>query len=399
MKQGTTSDVVIKGFLEFCDPLQVRGWVFVPEHPLELVEVEVLCDGRMIGRVLANVYRQDLEAGSIGQGDHAFIFNFPAPLTAGELDRVTVRAVLTQDETVDLPRLRPASPAAASASAPRVAALNFPEIARDETQHPVFILGSARSGTSAMIGGLIRVTRYTGHEEGHFLGVLAPLLVHLQRYYGSKFDEFVTRSNTMIAQVPQQFMCDAIYHGLIVAMRTLYPDGCWAEKTPNHDMIHLAPRFREIWPNARFIFMRRRAIENIASRLRKFDYNFAENCKEWASAMTAWVGVRDELKGAALEVDQSFMAEHPDEAASAVARLLALDERESNRLAQVLNAERPQRTSATFAEVLSLDAMHWPPENVAVFDEVCGGMMRRFGYSTTADYAEAGGSWSGLRFI
>jgi hypothetical protein len=204
----------------------------------------------------------------------------------------------------------------------------------------------------------------------------------------------------MIEHVPMEFMQQGLNHIFVQVIRQLFGTGYWLDKTPNSDSIYLAPRFLEIWLNARFIFMRRRALENIASRARKFpQYNFAKNCHEWHDSMRAWLNVRDRLRGAAIEVDQLYLGLYPDLAAERVSSFLGLDEVETRLLAQVFAHDRPQRTAATLDEVLDLASLGWHESWIAEFDRVCRPLMDEYGYTTDTTYHRDGIAGGGFALI
>lgn len=371
---------MIEGFLESAEPSHIRGWAFNPVDPGRHLDVEILCGSRRIGRVRANFYRQDLAASGVGGGDHAFLLTLDSPLAAAELQEVSGQVMWGATVIKRLDRLAAPSPTSARPMA------TWPRPSRDDAHRPVFILGSARSGTSAIAHGLLAATRYEGGEEGHFLDVLAPLAVGLHKFYVGKSDEWGGGRNTMIASVPQRFVDDALHDIAITAARAVFPSGLWLDKTPSVDMVYLAPRLRDIWPRARFIFMKRRAIENVASRLRKFPYGFAQNCREWTATMAAWSIVRESLSGVALELDQLALLRRPEAAAEAVARLLDLPEVERDRLTQQLVYERPQRTSTDADAVRGIERQEWTPDWRREFEEICGPMMDRFQYGRFDEY-------------
>ena len=366
---------MIEGFLEMVTPREMRGWAFDPARPEAHLAVDVLCGARVVGSASAEMYRRDLEEAGRGEGDHAFVLMLSPPLSEQELDQVSARAAHPGARAQPLARL--ATPPAPPAEEPPIA---WPGQTSDPQHRPVFVLGAARSGTSAVTHALLAGTRYEGNEEGHLLDVLAPLIVTLTQFYAGKTDERSPGRNTTVARVPKAFFEDAFNEMVITATRSLFPQGLWLDKTPSANMIHLAPRFLRIWPNARFIFMKRRAIENIASRLRKFDYDFAHNCREWAQVMEAWLSVREQLDGVAMELDQLDVAREPARAAAAITSLLGLSPVEQRRVAQMLASERPQQTGDTFGEVTSLEKIGWRPDWVRTFREMCGPMMAAFDY-------------------
>jgi len=146
--------------------------------------------------------------------------------------------------------------------------------------------------------------------------------------------------------------------------------------------------------------MRRRALENLASRARKFpEYNFAKNCQEWADAMQAWLSVREQLRGAAIEVDQMYLSGHPQDVAEQVSSFLGLDEVETRVMAQAFAHDWPQRTAASVDDVLELNTMGWVEPWIAEFERVCAPLMDQFGYTTDASYHRDGIDGGGLVVI
>ena len=366
---------MIKGFLEVAAPGEVRGWAYDTAEPRAHLSVDVLCGARMLGRARADLYRHDLEAAGVGQGDHAFVVRWEPALTEADLSLVSARVNCPGRLFHVLPRL-----VAAPEPKPSLPPIAWPGPVSDPEHRPVFILGAARSGTSAVAHALLTAAGYEGNEEGHLFDMLAPLVAGARRFDASKADERLAGRNTTVARVPPEFIDDGLAFIAITAARLLFPTGRWLDKTPYIDMVFLAPRFRRIWPNARFVFMKRRAIENIASRMRKFDFDFAHNCREWATIMEAWLAAREKLSGAAVELDQIDVARAPDQAAERLAGLLGLSETEQGRVAQLLRSERPQQTGVAIAEEKGLEDMGWRPDWVSTFREVCGPIMAAYGY-------------------
>jgi hypothetical protein len=77
----------LRGSLDESSRLRLRGWaqdVSTPEIPVEL---ELLLNGQVAGRFLANRYREDLRVAGLGSGCHAFEFS----LSPGLMGPVTIR--------------------------------------------------------------------------------------------------------------------------------------------------------------------------------------------------------------------------------------------------------------------------------------------------------------------
>jgi hypothetical protein len=386
--------MALRGSLDAVERFQIRGWAFNPEAPADAVTVEILLDEKPIAAVPAELYREDLERNGEGDGRHAFIVNMDAPFADADLARVTARAIGTDGAILVLPKGRyvmgagdpnlspPPSPTEAAAARVLVETARF-----DESQRPVFILGAARSGTSAIAQALLKLGTFEGHEEGHMLDLLAHLSVTLTTFYRLNGDEAAGSRNTAIARVPQQ-VCQEQLDGIFIElMRQLYPTCRWIDKTPNSNMVHLAPRFRKIWPHSRFIFMRRRFLENAASRSRKFPgQDFERYAREWNEAMAAWLQVKPALRGAAVEIDQKFLSDEPELVGRQLAAFLSLTETEEARLSQSLRYDKPERTSVARAENYDLSQMDWGDAERGCFTQYCEELMPIFGYSTDSSY-------------
>ena len=68
----------LRGRVDALDHPVLRGWAQDPDRPEAPVCLEVLMDGVVAGRTLANLYRADLRAAGMGSGRHSFSFAVPA---------------------------------------------------------------------------------------------------------------------------------------------------------------------------------------------------------------------------------------------------------------------------------------------------------------------------------
>jgi hypothetical protein len=377
---------MIEGFVGQVLPDKVLGWAVDSDRPDVYLIVDVYCGERHLGSTSANIYRPDLAQRRIGAGDHGFMFLFMAELGPSDLDEVLVRARLESDPTSvkELQRyVRKIAKAMPNESA---------NAYKDDTQYPVFVLGSPRSGTSAVAQALGITTKYGGFNEGQVLDLLNPLLQALERFYQSKAGfPLIDRETMMIMKFPESYFVNAISALFADAIRTLFPSCHWCDKTPTVDMIWAAPTLLKIWPNAKFIFLKRRAFENLRSRILKFrDVSFEDQCLEWTANMEAWRVIRTGLGGSALELDQHFLAQHPKRAAQAIGALLALAPAEIEELGRVLRRHQPERTTANVLDVADAAALKWDAAQWATFDRVCGPVMAAYGYSRDLSYYAPG---------
>ena len=72
---------------------RIAGWAQNIDHPEAPVCLDIYAGGELIGQVLANRYREDLERENLGSGRHGFEFTPPAGLTFAP-DAVNVRRSL-----------------------------------------------------------------------------------------------------------------------------------------------------------------------------------------------------------------------------------------------------------------------------------------------------------------
>lgn len=105
----------IIGHVDRCDESFIAGWMTVPgEHETKL-GLEFLLNDKVIGRCVADQFRQDLKDANLGNGYCAFAFPIPAFLSKHEVQRVIVRL---ENSDVVLPVETPKAnqPSAASQS-------------------------------------------------------------------------------------------------------------------------------------------------------------------------------------------------------------------------------------------------------------------------------------------
>ena len=415
--------MIIAGYIEQISERQAQGWAYCAAEPARRLSVRAALDERVIGSSIANTPRPDLAAHAMGDGNHGFTIMFDMPVNAEDIVQIEITAFIDGGDQAktklsrvvapppppppqrniedahaalataeaDLLNPQPAAAAEPEATLPPTAPpspLTHPPLPiQDLDQHPVFILGAARSGTSAMAQGLLRSGAYEGFEEGHFLWLIERFLLTIDDFYAFNGEDGMPDRFTLLSRVPAGFMIDAVRGIFVNAMGQFYPQGRWVDKTPRPEMIEAAPLMQELFPNARFVFMKRRGLENVSSRLRKFpSISFVKHCEDWARSMQTWLAVRDILGGAALEVEQLAIAREPDRSAREVGDFLALPPDAVHRLAIAFANDRPERTTTTFVPVMQIDRIGWSTAQITQFRRICGPMMAACGYSYAQTY-------------
>lgn len=85
----------IRGSLDKCDAIGIDGWAFNKIKQGDPLEIEILADGQLIGRVMADKYREDLLAAGFGNGNHSFKIDPPPGLFDGNEHLIEAREVST----------------------------------------------------------------------------------------------------------------------------------------------------------------------------------------------------------------------------------------------------------------------------------------------------------------
>ena len=93
------------GHLDEALPHIVRGWARDAANPDMPVAVEIVLDGAVIGRTLANRYRRDLAVAGYGNGRHGFAFALPEPLAPEQGHIVAARRADDGAELEQSPRV------------------------------------------------------------------------------------------------------------------------------------------------------------------------------------------------------------------------------------------------------------------------------------------------------
>lgn len=384
------------GFLEAVDQFQIRGWAFDSASPNHHVSIELFLHEHCIASSTASLFRDDLKQEGLGSGDHAFIVNLDRMLSSEQMTKISVTAFAMDGSQLILTRLSQFNAPVLPVSYP----IQFKGNTVDTDQHPLFILGAARSGTSAMAQGLLKIKQFAGHQEGHILDLMAHLLVASERFFIEKSNDQKPHKDTSVSLVPQQYVLGALDHLFITMIRDLHPGGVWLDKTPNPDMIFLAPVFLRLWPNSRFIFMKRRPVENITSRMIKFPtVAFIDHCKEWSLTNSTWLAIRSQLSGVAIEIDQYLLDKQPTVVANALKNFLTLTDEQALRLGQAFEFDHPERTAIAAERAISVSDTGWSDDNIQVFNETCSRLMHDFGYSRDAEYFARGVERDGLIWV
>ena len=255
---------------------------------------------------------------------------------------------------------------------------------------PVFVLGAARSGTTVVGNGVRHVVGLQGYGECHTLPLLAALIGAANTYYDSPNPSAAARQEeVLLSHVSAEEWQARVTMGMRSVYANLHLGGSFVDKTPGTEMLESLHMIVAVWPDARVVFVRRRGLENVESRRRKFpEQEFAGHCRDWSNAMLAW----HELKGAIpesqrLEIDQHDIVVDRAATTERLAGFLGFEAPQRQALHDFFATETPELTSADW-QALALDELSWSDDERAQFLEICGPAMTAFGYSLDRGYWE-----------
>jgi Sulfotransferase family len=251
---------------------------------------------------------------------------------------------------------------------------------------PVFVVGSPRSGTSALVDVLSNIG-YHGFLEGNFLTLLHQVETIVDRHYVWFPD---TDKRVMLPNVDKNDLKRRLFEPFRTLVNDLNPTEPWFDKTGNPEMILAIPIVRELWPDSVFVLAKRRGIENITSRTKKFPGQpFEYHCSDWAKNMSAWRTIRQQLPpGSFIEVEQRDMIQQPERTARSLCEFLDADESGVTAACNVMSTHRPQETAkGTASRTLSLAESGWTDEQTETFLKHCEAEMKEFGYTMDEHYS------------
>ena len=405
---------MIAGMIELLTLRRARGWAYVGDDPTMPLTVRARDRETVLVQIELETHRPLLPRHSHENNRaHAFCIEFPALLDHDQLSGLTIEAAPRgSDCWCALPRhfkiwgpylhsepplLRNSdgkSPSAREAVSSKAMGVPFWSDAAGSRPFesvescPVFVLGAARSGTSALCVALEKGTRYRGFPEGHVLDV-AIRLVHAVNAHFEKKTRWISPKEIAAYHLGQmgyaRFQAETI--DLLRRLAAGYTTPFWFDKTPTYQMIASVPIIAQAWPKGRFIFMKRRGLENICSRMRKSPArNFSGRCRNWAEIMSGWRTVRESVPDRFLEIEQRTMLDDAGSTAARVGRLLDLEPAEVEAFAAALRRERPEVTDPSASIVADLSELGWSAEQIEMFRGICGAEMDAYGYTYDGQY-------------
>ncbi len=260
-------------------------------------------------------------------------------------------------------------------------------LVQDELFNPaVFVVGSPRSGTT-ILGESLRgvLGSEVGITDGHLLPLLTMIKTQVFKYH--QLANSHSDLTTLLGHTHPQLLCEQMFSALKQQYAGIFGDGWIVDKTPGDSMLRALPSIVRLWPEAHIVFARRRALENVVSRLRKFpQVEFESHCKQWSGCMTVWGQVKPTLRRV-LEIDQIDMICQPERVAAELAGFLGLSAEQQSHLTERYTRGRPkQRRAARESVALDINTLDWSSAQKACFRLHCAANLDQWGYSETNSY-------------
>jgi hypothetical protein len=261
--------------------------------------------------------------------------------------------------------------------------------------YPVtFIIGSPRSGTSA-VGNLVqRAFDIKSHGEAHVAQAFQELIDHSKNYFDSSLA--VLKKGNLIQEVSALYIEAQLVLNLRQLYQRFYNNQPIVDKTPGIKMIECLPLLFKVFPQAKVIYCQRRGIENISSRIRKFtNVPFEGHCKQWKRTVLLWQKMKLSISDGVghsqwcLQIEQFDLASNPQKIVKELLTFLGMPLNKEKTLNAYLERNTPQKTSLGPEHVLSFQSIDWTEEQKEIFLFHCETLMRSIGYSLDDSYYRA----------
>lgn len=256
--------------------------------------------------------------------------------------------------------------------------------------NPVFVIGSPRSGTSALAKSLAKHDGLWGSAESNFISYIEPALRDAYHYGTQRGPRhWLSREKVQI---------DEFLHSMgigINALFTRYSQGkVWVEQTPEYT-IHL-PLMNTMFPGARFLHLLRDGREVVNSMINSgfptaFARNFKVACQTWVQFVRAALDFAAEHAEQVLDVRYENLCDRAEDEFDRILTWLGQPGQED--VAQFFKTGKRMNSSFTGHLKTLADGnagaydwrSAWSKRQKSTCQKVCGDLLRQLGYASTTE--------------
>lgn len=243
----------------------------------------------------------------------------------------------------------------------------------------LFIIGGPRTGTTLLATALLDCG-FAGQGEGHFLAVTKDLLSSISQYY--QRNRGCAVEPTTLRAIPEDRFSGDLKAFIAGYISRFHGEKSWMDKS-GFSGLQNALLYQEMFTDSRFIHTKRRPIEVMVSRLKKFpDHTFEHHCENLRWGMSLWLERRRQLNNA-IEIEQFEIIRNPEQTATTIADFLGLEG--PDRLMGWFQQSTPERSSDSYTP-MRFDDLPWLNGQKDLFIKTLDGAMREYGYSYNETY-------------
>jgi len=253
---------------------------------------------------------------------------------------------------------------------------------------PIFIIGDIRSGSSAINDCLRDVLNIQGYNEGHFLKYIKNYQDITNEIFNNLL-EYEQNPLIAIGNIDK----NKFFNNILLAFQKTYESlfdnsqQYWIDKTPDFNLYHIKDLLN-LWPNSKFIMLKRRSLENIKSKTIKFPHqSFGHHCDSWNDAMVRWYYLdKNVFNNNYIEIEHYDMLFNIDKIAEDLVRLLPEYGNKKQNIIDFLNTRYPQSSTGKKPEILDINSTGWTYDQIKIHHNICSETLDLYKYSLDKNY-------------
>jgi len=214
-----------------------------------------------------------------------------------------------------------------------------------------------------------------GYGESHVFPIFQRLIHQFYQYS----QNFADQTEILAHNLDTKLLKRPLFEYIRELYLRVYQGQSWVDKTPGAEGIRGIPMILDVFPSAKILIARRTGIEAVTSIMKKFSSPLDHACNIWTGAAEETLQIR-RLGIQVLEVDQFDMSNNAADTGTKIAAFLGQPEKAAE-LARFFTSRRTDQLSRhDWTRRVTLADTGWPEGDKAIFKELCGPMMRAFGY-------------------